>query len=88
VNEDDDLKPCRDPGRLQSTDAMRKRIRELSRPTECDYDRAVIAVLDDLEMRLTGVRRAADALWPNRPRNDYDSAPTDPHHGGKIWDEQ
>jgi hypothetical protein len=85
---DQALKPCDEAGRLQSTVAMRKRIRELARPNDCDYDRAVIAVLDDLEMRLTGVRRAADALWPNRPRNDYDNAPTDPHHGGKIWDGQ
>lgn len=65
---DPDLKPCEEAGRLHSTAAMRKRIRELARPNECDYDRAVIAVLDDLEMRLTGVRRVADALWPNRPQ--------------------
>ncbi len=57
-----DLTPCDEPGKLRSTDAMRKRIRELARPRECDYDRAVIAVLDDLEMKLTGLRNAASAM--------------------------
>lgn len=37
---------------FQSTKAMRDRIRELSRPDECDYDRAVIALLDDFEVLL------------------------------------
>lgn len=35
-----------------STKAMRQRLRELSRPDECDYDRAVIALLDDFEALL------------------------------------
>ena len=33
---------------MQSTKAMRDRVRELSRPDQCDYDRAVVALLDDL----------------------------------------
>lgn len=36
----------------QSTKEMRARIRELARPNECDYDRAVICVLNDLEARM------------------------------------
>ena len=23
--------------------------------------------------------------WPHEVVSNYDSAPTDPHHGGKIW---
>jgi hypothetical protein len=36
----------------RSTPAMRARIRELARPDNDDYDRAVIAVLDDFENML------------------------------------
>jgi hypothetical protein len=36
----------------RSTPAMRARIRELARPESDDYDRAVIAVLDDFENML------------------------------------
>lgn len=54
-----DLAPCDEPGRLRSTPAMRARVRALAKPSECDYDRAVVAVLDDLEMKLTGLRQAA-----------------------------
>lgn len=56
---DDQLAPCNEPGKLRSTPAMRARIRKLARPDRCDYDRAVVAVLDDLEMKLTGLRDAA-----------------------------
>lgn len=34
---------------LKSTRAMRQRIRELAHPARDDFDRAVIAALDDLE---------------------------------------
>jgi hypothetical protein len=36
----------------RSTPAMRARIRELARPDDDDYDRAVVAVLDDFENML------------------------------------
>lgn len=57
-----ELEPCHEPGKLRSTNAMRARVRALAKPNECDYDRAVIAILDDLEMKLTGLRRAAADL--------------------------
>ena len=34
---------------MKSTQAMRDRIRELAHPNRDDFDRAVIAALDDLE---------------------------------------
>lgn len=34
---------------MKSTDAMRQRVRELAMPIRDDYDRAVLAVLDDFE---------------------------------------
>lgn len=37
---------------MKSTQLMRNRLRELSKPNLDDYDRAVIAVLDDLEIIL------------------------------------
>lgn len=43
---DDGITYLRD---LESTRAMRKRLRELAVPHRDDFDRAVIAVLDDLE---------------------------------------
>lgn len=39
--------PCAD--KPQSTQAMRDRLRELARPNGCDYDRAAIAIANDLE---------------------------------------
>lgn len=36
----------------KTTAAMRARIRELSKPDECDYDRAVVELLDDFETLL------------------------------------
>ena len=37
---------------MKSTQAMRDRCRELSKPHHDDYDRAVICILDDLEAML------------------------------------
>jgi hypothetical protein len=37
---------------MQSTDAMRKRVRELATPPRDDFDRAVLCVLNDLEKRI------------------------------------
>jgi len=34
---------------VKSTKAMRDRVRELSKPEQDDYDRAVVCILDDLE---------------------------------------
>lgn len=49
---------------MKSTQAMRDRCRELSKPHADDYDRAVICVIDDLEAILkTGSASALlDAL--------------------------
>jgi hypothetical protein len=38
---------------MKSTKAMRDRIRELSNSERDDYDRAVLCVVDDLEVLLT-----------------------------------
>jgi hypothetical protein len=34
------------------------------------------------EVSVADIRRAASI---DLPTTDYDNAPTDPHHGGKIW---
>lgn len=43
---------------MKSTQAMRDRIRELADPSRDDFDRAVIAALDDLEGILVTAPRA------------------------------
>lgn len=42
---------------MKSTQAMRARCRELSRPELDDYDRAVICIIDDLEALLKWVHQ-------------------------------
>ena len=55
---------------MASTKEMRARIRELADPARDDFDRAVIAVVDDLEALLRGeeleiLHRATDRMgWP------------------------
>ena len=41
---------------MKSTQAMRDRCRELSKPNMDDYDRAVIYIIDDLEALMKWVR--------------------------------
>ena len=53
-----DLTPCDKPGELRSTPALRKRVREFCAMGDA-FDLAVLAILDDLEMKLTGLRKAA-----------------------------
>jgi hypothetical protein len=41
---------------IKSTKEMRDRCRELSKPDQDDYDRAVICIIDDLEALLSVMR--------------------------------
>ncbi len=61
LEQEADLTPCDEPGKLRSTPAMRKRVREMTFKATCGslYDIAVLAILDDLEAKLTGLRKAA-----------------------------
>jgi hypothetical protein len=43
---------------MKSTQAMRDRCRELSKPDRDDYDRAVICIIDDLEALQAALREA------------------------------
>jgi hypothetical protein len=43
---------------MKTTDAMRRRLRELSKPESDDYDRAVVALLDDFDAAIV----AADGI--------------------------
>ena len=52
------MTPCDEPGKLRSTPALRKRVREFCAMGDT-FDMAVLAILDDLEMKLTGLRKAA-----------------------------
>lgn len=49
------------PFPLRSTPAMRVRARELAMPHECDFDRAVIAIIDDLEAMIAEASRYVPA---------------------------
>jgi hypothetical protein len=47
---------------MKSTQAMRDRCRELSKPDRDDYDRAVICILDDLEALEAALQSAQNTL--------------------------
>jgi hypothetical protein len=71
---------------------MADEIERLSAPLECTDEMArAMSRLDgyDHDRDMPGLQRWKDywdaALEAQRERS-YDNAPTDPHHGGKIWD--
>lgn len=49
------------PFPLRSTPAMRVRARELAMPNECDFDRAVIDIIDDLDAMIVAAARFTPA---------------------------